>query len=96
MLNTQWTDISKKDFSYRGFLAEQFVAQHLSYNSEFSRPPELFYWLKDKKSNKAEVDFLTTLGDQVIPVEVKAGAGGQKIGECIHLARVQAVQASLS
>ncbi len=86
MLNTQWADISKKDFSYRGFLAEQFVAQHLSYNSEFSRPPELFYWLKDKKSNKAEVDFLTTLDDQVIPVEVKAGAGGQKKSLIVYMA----------
>lgn len=56
-----------------GKLAEQFVGQHLLHPFE---PPRLTYWLREAKSANAEVDFVTASGNQVIPIEVKAGKSG--------------------
>ena len=56
-----------------GKLAEQFVGQQLINPFE---PPRLTYWLREAKSANAEVDFVTASGNQVIPIEVKAGKSG--------------------
>jgi len=56
-----------------GKLAEQFVGQHLLNPFE---PPRLTYWLREAKSANAEVDYVAATGNQVIPVEVKAGKSG--------------------
>jgi predicted AAA+ superfamily ATPase len=57
---------------YRGRLAEQFVAQELI--ACHSR--ELFYWARESRGSSAEVDYIVSRGGQVVPVEVKSGAGG--------------------
>jgi len=59
-----------------GTIAEQYIGQHLLYQNPSYEKPELFYWNRDKKSSSAEVDYLISIDDQVIPVEVKAGATG--------------------
>lgn len=59
-----------------GTVAEQFVGQHLLYMNDFFRLPELYYWSRQKSQSSAEVDFLTTLGGMVVPIEVKAGKTG--------------------
>ena len=59
-----------------GVLAEQFVAQHIAYHHQGLEPPELFYWLREGRTANAEVDFVTTTGVTIIPIEVKAGASG--------------------
>ena len=59
-----------------GALAEQFGGQHLLYDREPYERPELFYWNRQQKSSAAEVDYLVSRGQQVVPVEVKAGATG--------------------
>lgn len=56
-----------------GKLAEQFVGQHLLNPFE---PPRLTYWLREAKSANAEVDFVISSGNRVIPIEVKAGKSG--------------------
>ena len=38
--------------------------------------PELNYWLREGKSNNAEIDFLMVSGGRILPVEVKAGKAG--------------------
>ncbi len=65
-----------QNFNTKGFLAEQFVAQHLAYLNNEKRGPELYYWLKDKGTQKAEVDFLIQKAGKVIPVEVKSTSTG--------------------
>ncbi len=59
----------------RGSLNEQFVAQHLAYLNP-TEDPQLFYWLKDKSSQKAEIDFIHALRTkklpEIIPIEVKS------------------------
>jgi predicted AAA+ superfamily ATPase len=57
---------------YRGKLAEQFVAQELI----ASHSSELFYWAREARGSSAEVDYLVVRNGQIVPVEVKSGAGG--------------------
>jgi len=63
-------------FVNEGVLAEQFVAQHLRLASSRNRTPELNYWLREGRSNNAEIDFLIDHEGRVVPVEVKAGKAG--------------------
>jgi uncharacterized protein len=63
-------------FINEGVLAEQFTAQHLLFASKRNVTPELNYWLREGKSNNAEIDFLLVTGRTVVPVEVKAGKAG--------------------
>lgn len=64
-------------FLTKGTMAEQFVAQHLCFFRGSWEPPELYYWLKDKSSQKAEVDFLVGVGHEIWPIEVKSEGQGQ-------------------
>jgi hypothetical protein len=57
-------------------LAEQFVAQELLAGEPGIRR-SLHYWLREGKSSNAEVDFLWSVGKEVVPVEVKAGTSGR-------------------
>ncbi len=61
----------------QGSICEQFVGQHLLYGGQpsFVRP-ELFFWLREKSSSNAEVDYVISMGTKIIPVEVKAGKTG--------------------
>jgi uncharacterized protein len=75
----EWTQIAALDdraLLNEGTLAEQFIAQHLAYRFEGLEPPDLFYWLRENKSANAEVDFVTSVGKNIIPIEVKAGKSG--------------------
>ncbi len=57
-----------------GPLAEQFIGQHLAYLGDTR--PQLHYWVREGKANNAEVDYVVARGARILPIEVKAGAGG--------------------
>ena len=59
-----------------GQICEQFVGQHLLYSGKYYEDPQLFYWLRQRGSANAEVDYLLAQGTKIIPVEVKAGKTG--------------------
>ena len=67
------------DFSVlnRGAIAEQFVGQELLAYQLSYEEARLYFWCREKKSSMAEVDFIMTIGSQIIPIEVKAGSTGQ-------------------
>jgi hypothetical protein len=71
-------DLGKKDLSLvnDGALAEQFIGQHLLYRGSYYDSPMLYYWMREAKSAAAEVDYLLTCGQRVVPVEIKAGTTG--------------------
>lgn len=71
-------DLTKDDLTLvnNGDLAEQFIGQHLLFAVPTFQEPALFYWAREAKSAAAEVDYLLTQGQQIIPVEVKAGTSG--------------------
>jgi uncharacterized protein len=58
---------------YRGILAEQFVAQEMLAGKDGSG---LYYWARDARRSRAEVDYLAVHQGSIYPVEVKSGAGG--------------------
>lgn len=59
------------DAGEKGKIYEQFVAQMLILAKGPIYEPHLYYWLRDKSSNKAEVDFIIQFQGETIPIEVK-------------------------
>jgi len=59
-----------------GAIAEQFIGQHLQDFVSTSLNRELTYWLREGRSINAEVDYVLALKNQIIPIEIKAGATG--------------------
>ena len=60
----------------KGSLAEVFVGlELLKYGSCYERQ-ELYYWLRLDKGAQAEVDYVISKSDTIIPIEVKAGTKG--------------------
>ncbi len=58
---------------YRGAMAEQFVGQEIASNQD----NELFYWSRQAKSSTAEIDYVISVNDRIIPVEVKSASSGR-------------------
>ncbi|MDP6418469.1 MAG: DUF4143 domain-containing protein [Candidatus Krumholzibacteria bacterium] len=56
--------------------SEQFIAQHLHILEPANMSSQMTYWLREGRSNNAEVDFLVQVGGDIVPVEVKAGKSG--------------------
>lgn len=61
---------------HAGALAEQFVGQELLAYADFFREEKLFFWEREKHTSSAEVDYVITVDQHIIPIEVKAGAHG--------------------
>ena len=59
-----------------GALAEQFVGQQLLCAAPAFEDPQLFYWAREARNAKAEVDFVISRNQEILPVEVKAGKTG--------------------
>ncbi len=59
-----------------GALAEQFVGQQLLCAGPAFEDPQLFYWAREARNANAEVDFVISRNQEVLPVEVKAGRTG--------------------
>ena len=53
-----------------GQLGEQFVGQHLLYRQASYIEPQLHYWLREKASSNAEVDYVISHGLQIIPLRI--------------------------
>lgn len=60
----------------KGQLAEQFVGLELIKSESCYQNPSLYYWHREAKSSNAEVDYLITSSQEIIPVEVKSGTKG--------------------
>ena len=68
MGNLKYEDIGVKNEllnDFMGGLVENYVFNQLRYNKL-----DLYYWVYD---NSAEVDFITRIADDIIPIEVKSG-----------------------
>lgn len=60
-----------------GEMTEQFVAQELIAYQSFHTKPKMFYWQHETKNSQAEIDFLISINNTIIPIEVKAGKTGR-------------------
>ncbi len=59
-----------------GVLAEQWVGQALIVSQDYNKSPELHYWIREKKSSSAELDYVISCAGHIVPIEVKAGKTG--------------------
>lgn len=79
MNHLDWQSLSKKEDNLlinEGALAEQFIGQHLLFQNTTHAKPRLYYWLREGRSNNAEVDYVIDQAQSIIPIEVKAGKSG--------------------
>lgn len=58
---------------YEGALAEQFVGQELLANGNSA----LYFWTRNSKNSTAEIDYLISQNNKIIPIEVKSGPAGK-------------------
>lgn len=65
------------EFAASGAIAEQVVGQELLAYSDPHFEPRSYYWARDKKGSSAEIDFITSQQNRLVPIEVKAGATGK-------------------
>jgi len=61
---------------FEGKIAEHIVGQEML-STSFSSLHELHFWIRDKPDTDAEVDFIFSFENLLIPVEVKSGASGK-------------------
>lgn len=75
--NVQREVFSSNDLNnlYKGRIAEHIIAQELIANTDNYLQPLLF-WVREKSGSNAEVDFLFSTPQGMIPIEVKSGATG--------------------
>jgi len=59
----------------KGEITESFVGQELLAYSNPQEKAQLYYWQRHERGSSAEVDYLSNIQGQVIPIEVKSGAG---------------------
>ena len=71
----EWFLRPKNAFVNQGKLVESFVGQEMAAYASPHMRNDLYYWHNEMKGSEAEVDYLTTLQGEIIPLEVKAGKG---------------------
>ena len=60
-----------------GAICEQFIGQHLLCSKDYFEEPEVYYWNREKRQSSAEVDYILSIGNKIVPTEVKAGKTGR-------------------
>jgi uncharacterized protein len=76
MQDVQANDMAKLLTVMEGAMAEQFVGQELIANNQHYERKELHYWHREAKSSNAEVDYIESRGQELLPIEIKAGSAG--------------------
>lgn len=61
----------------RGAIAEQFVGQELLAAADIFSEPKLHFWSREKAQSQAEIDYVISVNNHIIPIEVKAGKTGR-------------------
>lgn len=59
----------------KGAVVEAFVGQELLAYSNPIQKQQLYYWQRNERTAQAEVDYVVAIQQEVVPVEVKGGAG---------------------
>ena len=70
------TDLDNMNLYNKGSLAEQFIGQELLCLPPYYTENNIYYWIREKRNSEAEIDYLVQSGNQIVPIEVKAGKTG--------------------
>ncbi len=71
-----WIIDSRNALSNKGMLTEAFVGQELVAYHYLQQKPDLYYWHRDKRGSRAEVDYVVAFQKDIVPIEVKSGSAG--------------------
>ena len=78
-LITQILTSDVSELANKGPMAEMVAGLEMLHYKTPNIRHDLFYWLRMAKNSSAEIDYLVTYKQQVVPIEVKAGVqGGMK------------------
>lgn len=78
-LTTQILTSDVSELANKGPMAEMVAGLEILHYKTPNIRHDLFYWLRMAKNSPAEIDYLVTYKQQVVPIEVKAGMqGGMK------------------
>lgn len=64
------------DFTNKGGMSEVFAGLEMLKYGDCFRRAEMYYWQRLDKNALAEVDYVTTLHNDIVPIEVKASYSG--------------------
>ncbi len=64
-----------ESFVNKGALIEAFIGQELIAYEHPMNDTQLYYWQRETRGGEAEVDYVIQRETQIIPIEVKSGAG---------------------
>ena len=78
-LTTQILTASTTDLANKGPMAEMVVGLEMLHNMSPNIRRELYYWVRHAKNSQAEIDYIATYLQTVVPIKVKADTqGGMK------------------
>lgn len=78
-LTSQILTASATDLANKGPMAEMVVGLEMLHNMSPNIRHELYYWVRHAKNSQAEIDYIATYLQTVVPIEVKADTqGGMK------------------
>ena len=60
----------------KGTIAEQFVGLELIKSQSCYQQPSLYYWHRESRNSNAEIDYVTSISQEIVPIEVKSGSKG--------------------
>lgn len=64
-----------EEFVNQGALVESFIGQEMMAYSSPNMRNTLFYWQREARGSEAEIDYLSMINGEIVPIEVKAGKG---------------------
>lgn len=80
LLGLQLSDVLlNNDFETfnKGNIAEMFTGLELLKASSCYEQAQLYYWTREEKNSRAEVDYVIQQGEKIVPIEVKSGKQGK-------------------
>ncbi len=72
---SQWFLNPSMEMINKGQISEAYVGQELLAYANAQQKQQLSYWRREKSNSHAEVDYVVTIDNQIIPLEVKSGKG---------------------
>ena len=76
-------DRELEDLINKGNIAEMFVGLELLKSAPCYQQAQLYYWQREERNSRAEVDYIIQQHDRIVPVEVKSGKQGKM--QSLHL-----------
>lgn len=72
---TEWLLSAEQPWVNKSEIVEAFVGQELLAYSRPLQKQQLYYWTRNERTAQAEVDYVATIKQDIIPIEVKSGPG---------------------